>query len=614
MTYCLNPDCIKPQNQDTNQYCHGCDNFLEETTKSYRFRGRFNVISLLGQGGFGRTYLIEDADFASKRRVLKKLIAPYQGEVLEQVKKLFAREAQQLENLQHGYIPNIYAYFEQNNSLYLVQDFIEGENLQKEFACQGVFSEEKILRILQEVLPILQYIHSQKVLHRDIKPDNIMRRRSDSRLFLIDFGGAKVVNQSTMMTPGSVIYTPGFGAIEQIQGKPKPASDIYSLGATCVRLLTGCFAYVNTVDEIYDDETGKWLWKNYLNNQGRRIFHPRLEEILDKMLAHFSSDRYQSAGEILESLNSINIKSKESSKIEGNTDPHSQPTKFLRQPNSTPNINISKPKTFNFSVVTINSRGEKINTENKSAEYLTVDLGNDVSIDLVLIPAGKFLMGTPTSEKDSSDVERPQHEVKVKSFLMGKYPVTQAQWKTVMGDNPSSFRGDNLPVESVSWNHCVNFCKKLSQLTERQFKLPSEAEWEYACRAGTTTPFYFGETITSDLADYNGLFVYKNEPEGKYREKTTKVGIFPPNSFGLYDFHGSVWEWCSDRWHGSYENAPDDGSSWGRSESNDYYVLRGGSWYDNPRYCRSGLRGDFSAGVELNFIGFRLVASVPGSS
>lgn len=181
---------------------------------------------------------------------------------------------------------------------------------------------------------------------------------------------------------------------------------------------------------------------------------------------------------------------------------------------------------------------------------------------MVYIPGGSFLMGAPETEEGSRsrDSERPQHRVEIAPFYMGRYPVTQAQYQAVMGENPSYFKGENNPVERVSWHKAKEFCQKLSEQTGKTYRLPSEAQWEYACRAGTTTPFYFGETISTDLANYDGNSRYGNGKKGVYRIKTTPVRSFPPNAFGLYDMHGNVWEWCEDIWHKNYEGAPNDGS------------------------------------------------------
>jgi formylglycine-generating enzyme required for sulfatase activity len=176
-----------------------------------------------------------------------------------------------------------------------------------------------------------------------------------------------------------------------------------------------------------------------------------------------------------------------------------------------------------------------------------------------------------------------------------------------MGSNPSAFKGNNRPVEQVSWNDAVKFCEKLSQKTGKNYKLPSEAEWEYACRAGTTTPFYFGESITPELVNYDGNYTNSSAPKGQYRQQTTDVGSFPPNAFGLYDMHGNVWEWCQDDYINSYNNAPTDGSALtGRSSIK---LVRGGSWNDHPGNCRSAFRYSLILGYDFYNIGFRVVCS-----
>ena len=236
---------------------------------------------------------------------------------------------------------------------------------------------------------------------------------------------------------------------------------------------------------------------------------------------------------------------------------------------------------------------------------------------MVSVPGGSFIMGSPEGEGNGS--EKPQHKVKVKPFFMGKYPVTQAQWRAIsslpkikcdLEADPSRFKGDNLPVEKVSWEDAVEFCQRLSKQTGREYRLPSEAEWEYACRAGTTTPFHFGETISTDLANYNGNYIYPKGSKGEYRAKTNQVGSFSPNAFGLYDMHGNVWEWCQDEWHRSYEGAPTDGSAW-LSGNDSNKVVRGGSWDDDPNDSRSACRYYDSRDGRGLYIGFRVVCVAP---
>ncbi|MEM8638893.1 MAG: SUMF1/EgtB/PvdO family nonheme iron enzyme [Cyanobacteria bacterium P01_G01_bin.54] len=242
-----------------------------------------------------------------------------------------------------------------------------------------------------------------------------------------------------------------------------------------------------------------------------------------------------------------------------------------------------------------------------SQDSQTFDLGNGVTLEMVAIPGGTFMMGAPESEVGSDD-ERPQHGVNVLAFTMGKYAVTQAQYEAMMGENPANFKGSSRPVEKVSWNKAQEFCQKLSERTGRKFRLPSEAEWEYACRAETTTLFYFGETINTDQVNYDGRYPYGNAPQGEYREQTTDVGSFSPNTFGLYDMHGNVWEWCEDVWHDSYEGAPNDGSAWLEGSENDNHsrVLRGGSWVNSARVCRSASRSYYSPAFIVSDVGFRV--------
>jgi formylglycine-generating enzyme required for sulfatase activity len=261
-------------------------------------------------------------------------------------------------------------------------------------------------------------------------------------------------------------------------------------------------------------------------------------------------------------------------------------------------------------------RGRNRNSHQQSQPESIIEvLGKGIELELIKIPPGTFLMGAPKEELGSRDNERPQHQVRVPSFYMGRYPITQAQWQAVaslpqiqrkLNTDPSRFKGVNRPVEQVSWDDAVEFCLRLSKQTKRQYRLPSEAEWEYACRAGTTTPFHFGETISTDLANYNGNYTYGNGPKGVYRGETTEVGSFGvANNFGLSDMHGNVWEWCQDHWHDSYEGAPTDGSAWQSAFAVvNRHLLRGGSWLYLPVLCRSAYRG--SNYIVIDNIGFRV--------
>ena len=279
---------------------------------------------------------------------------------------------------------------------------------------------------------------------------------------------------------------------------------------------------------------------------------------------------------------------------------------------------IDEQKTH-FNIIKINERISEIDETLKNLPLQQAQL-KLIGLEMVAIPGGTFMMGSPPEELEHQDNESPQHSVTVQPFFMGKYQVTQAQWRFVaqlpqvnreLEQDPSHFKGDNRPVEFVSWEDAVEFCDRLSQYTGRTYRLPSEAEWEYACRAGTTRPFHFGETITADLANYNGNYTYGQGPKGVYREETTEVGSFGvANNFGLYDMHGNVWEWCQDDWHNNYEGAPTDGSVWlDNEESSNRKLLRGGSWPYDPVDCRSACRYYDNLDHNHYGIGFRVVCS-----
>ncbi len=278
---------------------------------------------------------------------------------------------------------------------------------------------------------------------------------------------------------------------------------------------------------------------------------------------------------------------------------------------------------FDFTVATLTQRKKQwVVQRQQQSNYQFIEVLNEnLNLEMVAIPDGTFLMGSPATEAKRYDDEEPQHEVVVNSFLMGKYLITQAQWRFVaslpqvnreLKLNPSYFNRDNRPVEFVNWYDTVEFCERLSQYTNRTYRLPTEAEWEYACRARTTTPFYFGETITAELANYDATSTYRDGLTGEYRQETTSVDHFGiANAFGLCDMHGNVWEWCLDHWHDNYDGAPNDGSAWLTDDEGAVRVLRGGSWFNNPRDCRCASRGCNEPNNDEDNIGLRVVCEFP---
>ncbi len=290
MSYCFNPNCPQPQNPEGMNFCQQCGSKL-------LLKERYRALKIIGQGGFGKTFFAFDADKPSHPPcVIKQFLSQRQGiNQAQKAAKLFAQEALQLEKLgKHDQIPELFAYFQQSGQHYLVQEFVDGDNLSAELAQEGAFKETQIRQLLNSLLRVLQFVHSNQVIHRDIKPENIIRRRRDGQLVLVDFGAAKFATGMTVIKQGTVIGTPQYVAPEQAQGKALFASDLYSLGVTCLHLLT----QVDPFDLLAETGNG-WVWRDYVANP----LGDNLGEILDKMVQKNGNKRYQSALEVLQDLN-----------------------------------------------------------------------------------------------------------------------------------------------------------------------------------------------------------------------------------------------------------------------------------------------------------------------
>ncbi|WP_445637142.1 Serine/threonine-protein kinase C [Nostoc sp. DSM 114161] len=598
-------------------------------------RNRYKIIKLLGSGGFGDTYLAEDLDLPNHPKCVVKHLKPNSDPtVLQIVRRLFDSEAQVLYRLGNDsdQIPRLFAHFEEQGQFYLVQEFVDGEDLSQEISPGKRLTEKEVIKLLQEILEILAVVHKKNIIHRDIKTQNIMRRHQDSKIVLIDFGAVKEVNTMMVNAQGQTsvsvaIGTHGYMPSEQAAGQPKLCSDVYAVGMLGIYALTGLQPH-----ELPKDPTnGEIIWRNWAN------VSEKFAGVLNKMVSYHFRDRYPSAVEALQALTPqqpqrrpppppaskpqpqpiLNLSRRRVIQIAGWTVAgislavigERLLSLFKSGNRNTTPTSSNSLQTFQFETVTVDAQGKINNRSNREAKYFVEDLGNGVTLEMVQIPGGTFTMGSPEGEAQRDSDESPQREVKVAGFFMGKYEVTQEQYQAIMGTNPSNFKGEKRPVEKVSWDDAVEFCQKLSQKTGRTYRLPSEAEWEYACRAGTTTPFYFGETITTDLVNYNGNFPYGAAPKGEYRQQTTDVGKFPPNSFGLYDMCGNVDEWCQDIYNSNYQGAPTDGSPWLSGKDNNVKLLRGSSWYYLAQSCRSAVRSGYSRENRNYIVGFRLVAA-----
>lgn len=274
-----------------------------------------------------------------------------------------------------------------------------------------------------------------------------------------------------------------------------------------------------------------------------------------------------------------------------------------------------------YEAATLNAQGMLISRRRHHAMLYRQDVGRGEGVDMILIPASEFARTTLDSVRTCATPADTWHSVRANSFLMAKTLITQAQWEAVaylpklrrdLKPRPSFVRGEMHPVECVSWYDAQEFCARLTRYSSLPFRLPSEIEWEAACRAETTTAFHFGSTITSDYANYSGSYKYASEEAGIYRRSTTPVESFFPNAYGLYDMHGNVWEWCADHWHDNYEGAPRDGSA--RIDAQQHRtmlrVLRGGAWADTPAKLRSASRSGYAADSLNRCIGLRIVLDI----
>ena len=588
-----------------------------------KLAGRYEIIRKLGGGGFAITFLAKDIMQPSQPNCVVKQLRP--SKTHPRIIDFFHKEAAVLEKLgKHPQIPRLLAHFQEGNNLYIVQEFIQGHDLGQEIFLGKRLGEIYVRQLLQEVLEILSFLHENGVIHRDIKPQNLMRRQEDGRICLIDFGAVKEVGGLMVNTRGEiassiVIGTPGYMASEQGLGKPCLASDLYALGMTAISALTGL--QPSQLEE--NPQTGEVIWLQQTQ------VSQELGEIISKMVRRHFSLRYFCANDVLRELNlgprtpvsltprkklsvPIKLSRRKALLIFGFAGAGFLVTFGLNKFYLNKLKNSSSPnlKTFEFEVVTVNAQGDFTSRNFTQAKYFTENLGNGITLEMVKIPGGEFIMGSPTEEEGREATEGPQHQVIVKPFFMGKFAVTQAQYQEIMGNNPSRLKREKHPVDSVNWNNAIEFCQKLTKKTGRTYRLPSEAEWEYACRTRTSTPFHFGQTIITDLANYNGSSTYADAPKGVYRNQTTEVGIFPSNAFGLYDMHGNVWEWCEDTRHNNYIGAPTDSSAWVDNNNQNQRVLRGGSWSNDPTFCRSAYRGFNKPDLISSGTGFRVVCDV----
>ncbi len=553
--------------------------------------GTYKITRQLSSGGFGNTYVVENVSFdetyAMKEFFMKgvnlrdgetvTVSVPDNKTTFESQKEKLKKEACRLHQLHNSHIVHVHDLFEERGTVYYVMDYIEGESLSDRLKRTGKpLSEEEALDILRQVLDALSVVHGQspQLLHLDIKPANIMIDRKGCA-YLIDFGASKQLSADesrTLSTSTGMSYTAGYAPSEQIEqnyDRMGPWTDYYALGATLYRLLT--LHQPPSPSEISEEPDEAFSFPSTISERTQRLIR--------WLMSPNRKRRPQSVGEIIHQLNTI------PEPLDGDGTLSEQHVMNIADENTVFEANVY----------------DSFQNENRLIINRQTILKRLVD-NMVYVEGGTFMMGDSEIKGLFNKLlcleyldESPTHQVTLSSFFVGKYEVTQEEWEAVMGSNPSKFKGSKLPVEQVTWNDCQTFIHKLNQLTGKQFRLPTEAEWEYAARGGSKSRGY----KYAGGNDIGSLAWYK----GNSGRKTHEVGQKQPNELGLYDMSGNVWEWCQD-WYGSYSSSSQTnptGSSSGSSR-----VRRGGSWHGVPMNCSVSYRYSDAPDYRSFNLGLRL--------
>ncbi len=619
--------------------------------------GRYRIEGHIASGGFGKTYVATDLRLGGRVAVKEffmhginqrdgdattvSVSNPASRQMFDEQRRKFQKEARRLSKINNPYIVKVSDLFDANNTSYYVMDYIDGNSLSGIQKNQGhPFSEQQVLDILPQMLDALECIHSQSIWHMDIKPGNILMD-SHGHCTLVDFGSSKQTSISEGMTTSTALsYTPGYAPPEQMNGSKDnwgPWTDFYALGATLYNLLTGnrppssdvitdlegdAFSFPATTSE----ETRQLIvWMITLSTKKRP---QNASEIRGRMEFKPSVEHKDSGSEgmgVISEQTVVNSTSSSESTVYG---PVETNEKVLENEGAGAGKKTDKRiywvigiLVLMVAVVLIFGLGGKESGKENDADPKMFDSSqysngekktfnvNGVSFNMVKVDGGSFMMGaTPEQGDDVDDNEKPAHNVTLDEYMIGQTEVTQELWKAVMGENPSNFKGNlQRPVEQVSWHDCQEFIRKLNSLTGQHFRLPTEAEWEYAARGGNKSQWYkySGSNNLGNVAWYYenaGYGVGENDPNYGTHPVSTKS----PNELGIYDMSGNVWEWCQDLYDENYYARSPQNNPTGPSSRSDR-VYRGGSWYYDARYCRVAYRNWINPDFRNHYLGFRLV-------
>jgi formylglycine-generating enzyme required for sulfatase activity len=592
--------------------------------------GPYTLVRKLGRGSFGVVWLAERRSAIITTYVALKMALDDDVDL-----DMIRQEASVW--LQASGHPNVLPLLEADvydGQVVIVSEYAPDGSLHSWLErMQNNASVESAVEMTSGILSGLEHLHLRAIIHRDLKPANVLLQGDTPRL--ADFGIARILK--TERQSGVIAGTPSYMAPEVFDGVRSEKGDIWSAGVLLYQMLSGRLPFPQA-------EMSSLMGAIIRQDpQPLPTAVPSfLAQVVQRALMKDATRRFATAGEMRAALRAAYEQSKwtgllgpsetresvQSTIVIGSSPstsgfpavspPGSGPTggDTKTGPPSPPVRRSVELSVFSFETVALNARGECVDRRTAQAQSFTADI--DGALEMIAIPGGEFVMGSPDAEPKRDTDEGPTHAVRVAPFFMSRFPITQAQWLAAtrlpkvhrdLDPDPSGFKGAELPVEQVSWEEAIEFCARLTQFQSRVvYRLPTEAEWEYACRAGTNTPFSYGPTVTADLVNYNGKYPYGAAPRGEYRQMTTPVGrLGPPNGFGLSDMHGNVWEWCLDTYQDSYVGAPSDGSAWIQS-GNAYRVLRGGSWFSFVNTCRSANRERKTPELKLHSLGFRVAA------
>ena len=610
----------------------------EMLRKGTVLHGNYRIEDHLASGGFGNTYLATHTElgetFAIKEFYMKgvsergedsttvKVSNTLNRNQFESQRSKFKKEALRLRKLHDKHIVSVYDLFDENGTSYYVMDFIDGMSLSSHLKQTGKpMQEEQVWEILPQILQALETVHTNGFQHLDLKPANIMMD-GKGNITLIDFGASKQLDRADgNSTSSALAYTPGYAPREQMEqnlSKLGPWTDLYALGATLYNLVT-CEESPLPSD-IDDEHEQAFSFPEHISEKMKRLIlwmmtpkrdkRPQSVQQLRERLEKGLPEETAAKADIISEETIVNPPTPSPA-----PDPKPTPTPSPKLETNKKGL-LSRLKYAMLALVAVGCivaslyvwRSCESDTDNfpgmestvpqqpSEPEYEVIT-ANGVSFKMIRVEGGTFQMGA-TSEQgsDAYDDEKPAHSVTLSSYYIGETEVTQELWQAVMGSNPSSFKGTNRPVEQVSWDDCQTFISKLDSITGKNFRLPTEAEWEYAARGGNKSRGYkySGSNSVGDVAWYTDNSGSETHP----------VKSKSPNELGIYDMSGNVWEWCQD-WYGSYESSSQTNPTGPSSGSS--RVIRGGGWSNHARGCRVSFRSYSTPDFRSSYLGLRLV-------